>query len=97
MFYVWFRVSFDTQYVLCIASRYHLLLDKFHVIFPDYQLGAFMVLVYKAQFSLTSVFKLCYSWVLERADFGRQRFQYPWMKSYLFSSVREFRRNLLSY
>jgi len=27
MFYVRFRVSFDTQYVLCIVSRYGLILD----------------------------------------------------------------------
>ena len=29
MFYVWFRVSFDTQYVLVIVSRYCLILDMF--------------------------------------------------------------------
>ena len=29
MFYVWFRVSFDTQYVLVIVSRYRMILDMF--------------------------------------------------------------------
>jgi len=29
MFYVWFRVSFDTQYVLVIVSRYRVILDMF--------------------------------------------------------------------
>ena len=35
-----------------------------------------MVIVYKAPVSLTSVFKPCYSPDLEKADFGRQSFQY---------------------
>ena len=26
---------------------------------------------------------------LEKADFGRQRFQYTWLNSYFFSSLRE--------
>ena len=49
MFYVWFRVSFDTQYVLCTVSTwsYRLILDKFYVTFQDCRLGAFMVIVYK--------------------------------------------------
>ena len=47
MFYVWFRVSFDTQYVLCIVSSYHLILDKFYVTFQGCRLGVFMVIVYK--------------------------------------------------
>ena len=75
MFCVWFRVSFDTQCVLCIVSRYRLILDKFYVTFQGCHLGVFMVIVYKAPVSLTSVFKPCYSPDLERADFGRQSFQ----------------------
>ena len=74
MYYVWFRVSFDTPYVLCVVSRYRLILDKFYVMFQDYPLGVFMVIVYKAPVSLTSVFKHCYSLDLERADFDRQSF-----------------------
>ena len=89
MFYVWFRVSFDTQYVLCIASRYRLILDMFYVMFQGYRLGVFMVIIYKAPVSLTSVFKPCYSPDLEKADFGRQSFQYTWLNSYFFSSLRE--------
>jgi len=45
MFYVWFRVSLDTQYVLFIVSRYHFILDMFYVKFQDYTLGIFMVMV----------------------------------------------------
>ena len=74
MFYVWFRVSFDTQYVLCIVSRYRLILDKFYVTFQGCHLGVFMVIVYKAPVSLTSVFKHCHSPDLEKADFDRQSF-----------------------
>jgi len=48
-----------------------------------------MVIVYKAPVSLTSVFKTCYSLNLERADFDRQSFQYTWLNSYFFSSLRE--------
>jgi len=48
-----------------------------------------MVIVYKAPVSLTSVFKTCYSPDLERADFDRQSFQYTWLNSYFFSSLRE--------
>ena len=57
MFYVWFRVSVDTQYVLCVVSRYRLILHKFYVTFQDYQLGVFIVIVYKALVCPTSVFK----------------------------------------
>ena len=85
MFYVWFRVSFDTQYVLVIVSRYRMILDMFQ----GYRFGVFMVMVYKAPVSLTSVFKTCYSPDLERADFDRQSFQYTWLNSYVFSSLRE--------
>ena len=74
MFYVWFRVLFDTQYVLCIVSRYCLILDKFYVTFQGYRLEVFMVIVYKAPVSLTSVVKHCYSPDLEKADFDRQSF-----------------------
>ena len=31
LFYVWFRVSFDTQYVLCLVLSYRLILDMFYV------------------------------------------------------------------
>jgi len=89
MFYVWFRVSFDTQYVLFIVSRYCLILDMFYVTFQGYHFGVFMVIVYKALVSLTSVFKTCYSPDLEKADFNRQSFQYTWLNSYFFSSLRE--------
>ena len=68
--------EFDTRCVLCIVSRYRLILDKFYVTFQDCHLGDFMVIVYKAPVSLTSVFKPCYSPDLETADFGRQSFQY---------------------
>ena len=97
MFYVRFRVSFDTQYVLCVVSRYRLILDKFYVTFRDYRLGVFVVIVYKAPVSLTSVFKHCYSLDLEKADFNRQSFQYTWLNSYFFSSLRESRPNIPSY
>ena len=83
-----FEYRFDTQFVLSIVSRYRLILDKFYVTFQGYHLGVFMVIVYKAPVSLTSVFKPCYSPDLERADFGRQSFQYTWLNSYFFSSLR---------
>jgi len=53
-----------------------------------------MVIVYKAPVSLTSVFKTCYS-----PDFDRQSFQYTWLNSYFFSSLRESNKgpNILSY
>jgi len=40
MFYVWFRVWFDTQFVLFIVSRYRLILDMFYVTFQDYHFGS---------------------------------------------------------
>ena len=43
-----------------------------------------MVIVYKAPVSLTSVFTPFYSLDLERADLGRQSFQYTWLNSYFF-------------
>jgi len=48
-----------------------------------------MVIVYKAPVSLTSVFKTWYFPDLEKADFDRQSFQYTWLKSYFFGSLRE--------
>ena len=57
MFCVWFRVSFNTQHVLCILSRYRLILDKFYVTFQGCHLAVFMVIVYKAPVNLTTVFK----------------------------------------
>jgi len=56
-----------------------------------------MVKVYKAPVSLTSVFKTCYSLDLERADFDRQSFQYTWLNSYLFSSLRESNKTKHTY
>ena len=84
-----FRGSFDTQYLLFIVSRYLSTLDMFYVTFQGYRFGVLMVIVYKAPVSLTSVFKTCYSPDLERADFDRQSFQYAWLNSYFFSSLRE--------
>ena len=52
-----FKYRFDTQFVLSIVSRYRLILDKFYVTFQGCPLGVFMVIVYKAPVSLTSVFK----------------------------------------
>jgi len=40
MFYLWFRVSFDTQYVLVIVSKYRLILGMFYVTFQGYPLGS---------------------------------------------------------
>ena len=40
MFYVWFRVSFDTQYFLVIVSRYRLMLHMFYVTFQGYRFGS---------------------------------------------------------
>ena len=39
-FYGWFRVSFDTQFVLVIVSRYPVILDMFYVTFQDYRFGS---------------------------------------------------------
>ena len=66
-----FEYRFDTQFVLCIVSRYRLILDKFYVRFQGCHLGVFSVIVYKAPISLTSVFKPCCSPDLEKADFSR--------------------------
>jgi len=48
-----------------------------------------MVIVYKAPVSLISVFKTCDSQTLEMADFERHSFQYTWLNSYFFGSLRE--------
>jgi len=40
MFYIGFRVSVDTQYILVIVSRYHLILDMFYVMFQGYRFGS---------------------------------------------------------
>ena len=40
-----------------IVSRYRLILDMFYVMFQDHRLRVFMVKVYKAPVSLTTVFK----------------------------------------
>ena len=84
-----FEYCSDTQCVLCIVSRYRLILDKFYVMFQGCHLGVFMVIIDKALVSLTSVFKPCCSPDLEKADFGRQSFQYTWLNSYFFSSFLE--------
>ena len=84
-----FKYHFDTQFVLCIVSRYRLILDKFYVMLQGCHLRVFMVIVYKAPVSLTSVFKPCCSPDFEKADFGRQSFQYTWLNSYFFSSLLE--------
>ena len=100
---VCFMIEFDTHDVLCLVSSIILILSLFYVLYQDIvwylikfyvtfqgcHLGVFMVIVYKAPVSLTSVFKPCYSPNLERADFGRQSFQYTCLNSYLFSSLRE--------
>jgi len=40
MFYVWFRVSIDIQYVLVIVSRYRMILDMFYITFQGYRFGS---------------------------------------------------------
>jgi len=40
MFYVWFRVSFDTQYVLVMVSRYRVILDMIYVTCQGYHFGS---------------------------------------------------------
>jgi len=52
-----------------------------------------MLIVFKAPVSLTSVFKTCYSPDLGSEDFDRQSFQYTWLNSYFFSSLRESNKN----
>ena len=61
----------DILYVLYVVSRYRLILDNFYIMFQDYRLRVFMVIIYKASVILTSVFKHCYSPDLEKADFDR--------------------------
>ena len=74
IFYVWFWVLFDTQYILCIVSRYCLILDELFVTFQGYHLEVFLVLVYKAPVILTRVFMNCHSLNLEKVDINRQSF-----------------------
>jgi len=81
-----FRVLFDTQYVLSLVSRYRSILDIFYLMFQGYCFGVFMVIVYKALVSLTSVFNTCYSPDLEKADFFSNSFQYTQLNSYFFRS-----------
>jgi len=40
MFYLWFRISFDTQFVLVIVLKYHLILDMIYVTFQGYRFGS---------------------------------------------------------
>jgi len=40
MFYVWFRVSLDTPYVLFNVSSYRLILDMFYVTFQRLPFGS---------------------------------------------------------
>jgi len=70
------------------VSGYRLILHMFYVMFQGYRFGVFIVIVYKAPVSLTSVFKTCYFPDLEKADFDRQSFQYTWLNSYFFSSLK---------
>jgi len=65
------------------------ILSMFYVKFLGHRLGVFMVIVYKAPVSLTSVFKTCNSPNLERAHFDRPSFQYTRLNGYLNSSLRE--------
>ena len=88
------------EYSVCFIFRfkYHLIMNMFCVfyqdiilylkdvfLFPGFHLAVVMVIVYKALFILPSVFKLCYSLNLERADFANQRFQYTCLKTYFHS------------
>ena len=56
-----------------------------------------MVIVYKAPVSLTSVFKHCYFSGLRESRLRQTEFQYTWLNSYFFSSLRESRPDILSY
>jgi len=40
IFYVWFGVLFDIQYVLFIVSRYRLILDIIYVTFQGHHFGS---------------------------------------------------------
>ena len=88
-----FEYRFDTGDILCIESRYGLILGKFYVTIEGYHFGVVMVIVFKALVSLTSVFKPCYTRDLEKADFGRQRLQYTSLNSYFFISLQESNKN----
>ena len=70
-----FECCFNTQCVLCIVTRYRVILDKFYVTFQGCNLGVFMVIVCKAPVSLTSVFKPCASPDLEKSRLRQTEFQ----------------------
>ena len=86
---------FGFEYRLILSMFYALfqgivlILEKFYITFQGYQVRCLSVIVCKARDSLTSVFKTCYSPDLEKADFDRESFQYTWLNSYFFSSLRE--------
>ena len=82
-----FQYCLNTQFALCIVSRYHLILDRIYVTFQRGRLEVFMVIVYQIPVSLPGLFMPCYSSALERAEFGRQRFQYTWLNSNFFRSL----------
>jgi len=56
-----------------------------------------MVIAYMAPVSVTSVFNSCYSLDLEKAEYKKASFQYSWLESYFFNSLRESRPNIPSY
>ena len=102
---VCFMIEFDTHDVLCLISSLvwysvcfvyciKISFDTWYVVvtFQGYRLGVFMIIVYKAPVSQTTVFKTCYSPNLESADFDRQSFQYTWLNCYFFGSLRESRK-----
>jgi len=63
-----------------------------YVTFQGYRFGLFVIIVYKTLVSQTSVFRTCYSPDLEKEDFDIESFQYAWLNSYLFSSLREYNK-----
>ena len=68
-----FRESFDAQYVLFIVSRYRVILDMFYGTFQVYHFRVFVIVVYRAPLSLTSVCKTCNSPDLEREQTSTDR------------------------
>ena len=57
-----FEYHFDTHYVLCIASRYYLILDGFYVTFQGRHFGVFIVSIGKALANLTSLINPAILW-----------------------------------
>ena len=57
--------------LLVFVSRYCLILDRFYVMFQDYYLEIFIVIVYKGLDSQTNLFQHCYSLDLEKANIDR--------------------------